>query len=52
MSENKVRFCNKCVESNQRFMTSAQHNLTDNKQNSFIDFDESISTPTIFVIIF
>lgn len=40
MSENKVRFCNKCVESNQRFMTSAQHNLTDNKQNSFIDFDE------------
>ena len=39
MSENKVRFCKKCVESSQRFMTSSQHNLTDNKQNSFIDFD-------------
>ena len=27
MRENKVRFCKKCVESNQRYMTSAQHNL-------------------------
>ena len=36
---NKVRFCKKCVESTQRFMTSAQHNLKDTKENSFIDFD-------------
>tara|TARA_A100001011_G_scaffold384012_1_gene456055 strand:- start:2927 stop:3181 length:255 start_codon:yes stop_codon:yes gene_type:complete len=39
MRENKVRFCKKCVESTQRFMTSAQHNLKDTKENSFIDFD-------------
>lgn len=39
MRENKVRFCKKCVESNQRYMTSAQHNLKNTKENSFIDFD-------------
>ena len=35
-----VIFCKNCVESNQRFMSSVQHLITDKEKKSTVEFDE------------
>ena len=36
----KVIFCKKCVESNQRFMSSVQHKDQEGTQKKYASFDE------------